>query len=146
MSVPDEILADMRAAELASLPASEWGRALAAKVAQLEKEAAELRPLAKIAAAARKRSWFSLGGTLAALLTAGTALIAWVDRRGEARGDARAERAAIATDHRALAAVIEHMNVLAQDLARLEGEVRGLYPLRAMPVYGPRPAPQPSPE
>ena len=146
----DEILAAMRRAELEALPASEWGQRLSAEVAAVRadnsKLRAELAPLAAAAAVARaasRRAWLSLGGAGAMLVGLAVALWGFAGDRGEARGDARAERARLAADHAALVELLARHEQLARDHAELVGLVRGLYPFRSLPVYGPGPNPIP---
>ncbi len=144
----DEILASLRAAELESLPASEWGQALALRLQQLEasqqkveasqrKLESDLEPLraaGRVAKSASKRAWVSLGGGGAALVAVIGIVIAWAGDRGEARGDARAERRQIADDHKALVELKDELVELQTAHAELLGLVRGLYPLRALPA------------
>jgi hypothetical protein len=137
----DEILASLRAAELESLPASEWGQALAVRLQQveesqrrLERDLEPLRAAGRVARSASKRAWVSLGGGGAALVAVIGIVIAWAGNRGEARGDARAERRQIADDHKTLVELKEELVDLQTAHAELLGLVRGLYPLRALPA------------
>lgn len=137
----DEILAALQRAELESLPASEWGQALArrvvdveAKQIKLEHDLEPLRAAGRVAKSASKRAWVSLGGGGAALLAVIGIVIGWAGSRGEARGDARAERARLADDHKALLELQKELEELARAHAELLGLVRGLYPLRALPA------------
>lgn len=153
----DEILAALQAAELESLPASEWGQRLARKVLAVEADAAKLRaenaalradlaPLTLAAGIARKaarRAWLSLGGTGALLIAAAGLLWGLAGSRGEARGDARAERERLAADHAAQVEIRRDLDALSRAHAELLGLVRGLYPFRSVPVYGPSPTPIP---
>ena len=153
----DEILEALQAAELESLPASEWGAALVRKVLAVEADNARLRaenaqlradlaPLTLAAAVARraaKRAWVALGSSGVGLV--GLAVMLWglSGSRGEARGDARAERARLAADHAALVELAHDLDVLERAHAELVGLVSGLYPFRSLPVYGPSPTPIP---
>ncbi len=144
----DEILAALQLAESESLPTSQWGRALAREVITVKADNAKLRaelaPLVAAAAIARtaaRRAWLSMGGAGAILIAAAGLLWATAGARGEARGDERAERARLAADHAEIVKLRDQHDRLYRDHAELVGLVRGLYPFRALPVYGPAPAP-----
>lgn len=153
----DEILAALQAAELESLPASEWGAALARKVLAVEADNARLRaenaqlradlaPLTLAAAVARragKRAWVAIGSSGVGLVGIAAMLWSFAGDRGEARGDARAERARLAADHADQVDLRKDLDALSRAHAELLGLVRGLYPFRSLPVYGPGPTPIP---
>lgn len=98
----------------------------------------------------RLKAW-AWGSAGTALVTVGTVL--WFafgyqgetsELRGAERQRAAQREARELEDREAADKLRDALELLARDHAALRGEVRGLYPLRALPVQGPRNRPDPT--
>lgn len=86
----------------------------------------------------RRWLWTSAGGALVALATAVWAAIGAAGAAGEKRGAAAAREAQQREDRAAIRELQEQAADLGREVSQLRGEIRGLYPLRSVPVLGPR--------